>query len=88
MTCNVNIHAARKEDVLRIPIMAFGELEGVPHVKLKQGEEFVPTPVTLGLRSDAFAEVSEGLSEGDEIAADCSDLGGEAQGGRAWRRMR
>lgn len=88
MTCNVNIHAAKRSDVLRIPVLAFGDKDGETHVKIKKGETFEPVPVELGLRSDAWAEVISGISEGDTLAADYSDFDGEAYGGRKWRRMR
>lgn len=56
------------QDALRIPINALFLMEGVGSYvyRILDGERVV-TPVRIGARTDSFAQILEGLEEGDEV---------------------
>jgi HlyD family secretion protein len=102
ISCNVDIEVDRRENVLRIPLLALVEKDGKASVNMKipsAGPEgakkaapaFEPREITVGLRGDAFVEVLDGLAEGDEIAANFSGEKAGSEGlqqGSQRRRMR
>lgn len=69
MHANVTIHGASVDNVLRVPRTALIEDGLQAYVLKKSGKAIVRTPVTVGLVGTDTAEITSGLSEGDQVAA-------------------
>lgn len=69
MHANVTIHAGTATNVLTIPRSAIITDGSAQFVLLKTAKGLVRTPVTIGLVSSTTAEVTSGLSVGDQISA-------------------
>jgi HlyD family secretion protein len=68
MTVSVDLVVARKPQVLALQVGRVNEISGAsPWVWLVQAGHAVRRPVRLGLRGGAWAEVLEGLREGDAV---------------------
>jgi len=68
MTANLDIMTASEEDVIRIPFQALNEENGRKFVKLVDKEGNIKEKdVVVGLRGDAYLEITDGVSEGDEL---------------------
>lgn len=72
MNCKATIELLRKDDVLLVPVEALTEPErgdrgGDVTVRVATPTGFEERSVKLGLRNWRFAEVVEGLEEGDEL---------------------
>src|SRR6185436_5588064 len=69
MTAILTIPVASADDVLSVPLAAVHtDRSGDRFVYVRQGEEFVPRAVTLGIMDYNYAEVQEGLAEGDIVS--------------------
>lgn len=66
-----------REHVLTVPNDAVSGEQGDYYVFLKQGEEAVMTPVTLGMSDGIYREILSGLSEGDKVAVSSVEWAGE-----------
>jgi HlyD family secretion protein len=81
MTVSVDIEVARRLNALIVPAAALHDADSAaPWVLRVEGRHAVRRPVRLGLRSGGFAEVMEGLDEGDLVVAAAS--AGMAAGAR------
>jgi len=68
MTVSVDIEVARRPHALLLSTSTLHETDGTaPWVLRVQDNHAVQTPLRLGLRSGGFAEVIEGLQEGDIV---------------------
>jgi HlyD family secretion protein len=68
MTVSVDIEVARRPKALLVPTGTVHEAESAaPWVLRVEGRYAVKQPVRLGLRSGGFAEVVDGLTEGDRV---------------------
>ncbi|WP_166238617.1 efflux RND transporter periplasmic adaptor subunit [Paenibacillus turpanensis] len=69
MTATAEIMIQQKKDILVLPLEALQFQRGNTTVMLKKadGSEAERTPVKVGLRSKTQVEITEGLSEGDEV---------------------
>jgi HlyD family secretion protein len=68
MTVSVDIAVARRPNAVLIPASAVHDGEGgAVWVLLLEDGRSVRRPVRIGLRSGGYAEVLEGLSEGEEV---------------------
>jgi HlyD family secretion protein len=68
MTVSVDIEVARRPNAVLVPAGAIHDAVGsAPWVLRVEGRRAVRVPVRLGLRSGGFAEVLEGLHEGDRV---------------------
>jgi len=67
MRCQADLHVDRIEDSLYIPIQAVSREGANIFVYVPQGSGFAQKKVTIGQASELYAEVLEGLSEGDEV---------------------
>lgn len=96
MSAKVEILVKDIESALSVPVQAIGYTAGRPAVwRRAGGAGFEPTPVRLGQSSDRFAEVLDGVAEGDVVllspprdaqkAAGAPRAGGPAGGPRAGR---
>ncbi|MCI0366370.1 MAG: efflux RND transporter periplasmic adaptor subunit [Phycisphaerales bacterium] len=68
MTAILTIPVASAENVLSVPLAAVHSDKGDRFVYVKEGDEFVPRPVVIGIADYSNAEVQEGLAEGDIVA--------------------
>lgn len=59
-----------REHVLTVPQDAVSGEQGGYYVTLKQGEETVTAPVTIGRSDGVYQEILSGLSERDEVAVE------------------
>ena len=67
MSAKVEILVQDIESTLSVPVQAIGYAGGKPAVWRRTGGDFIATPVQLGLSSDRFAQVLDGLAEGDVV---------------------
>jgi HlyD family secretion protein len=68
MTVSVDIEVARRSNAQLVPVSAVHEADRAePWVLRVQDGRAVRRPVRLGLRSGGFAEVLDGLREGDQV---------------------
>jgi HlyD family secretion protein len=69
MTANVTIVVGELADVLMIPtwVVRVDDSTGQTFVNQQVGDEIARTDVELGVRHEGFAQVLDGLSEGDEV---------------------
>lgn len=68
LTADVEIFAEKREDVLRVPVRAVIEEDGMRYVRvLVDDATWRRTPVTTGLRGGGFYEVTGGLEGGERI---------------------
>ena len=66
-TVEMDILTAYAEDVLIVPVTALIESPRGWIVTKVDGDQRVPTPVTVGEVSDQYAEIQSGLEEGDVV---------------------
>ncbi|CAI1626303.1 efflux RND transporter periplasmic adaptor subunit [Serratia fonticola] len=78
MTAQVFIITEQAKNALRVPVAAFGEQQGKDRyqVQVMNGKQLESRWVRIGLNDRQFAEVKEGLKEGDRVV-----LAGSASNG-------
>ena len=70
MSASVDLTLETVSDVVRVPVLAVGEKDGKKLVRLRRTDGTTEErEVTLGLRSDKFAEVRTGLAPKDVVLA-------------------
>lgn len=67
MSATASITLESKDNALLVPVDAIESIDGQKYVQVADGAEIVQTPVTVGLINDEYAEVTEGLSAGDQV---------------------
>ncbi|MDO5423488.1 MAG: HlyD family efflux transporter periplasmic adaptor subunit [Eubacteriales bacterium] len=67
MSATAAITLASKDNVLLIPVDAIETIEGQKYVQVMDGDLITQTPVTLGLVNTEYAEVTEGLTSGQQV---------------------
>lgn len=67
MTANLDIETARRENVLRVPLRGIRSLPGRTYVEVLAGGKAEERDVKIGVENSRYAEVLEGLKEGDEV---------------------
>lgn len=69
MTAQVFIITAQAKSVLRVPLSALGEQQPNKRyrVQVVNGKQIATRWVSLGLRNGQYAEVKEGLAQGDQV---------------------
>jgi len=67
MSATATILMEEKEDALLIPVDAIETIDGEKYVQVADGAETQQHRVTLGLVNEEYAEVTEGLSEGEQV---------------------
>lgn len=82
MTATVNILVERKESVLLVPNWALGidPDTGSVTARVRRGPELVSVPIELGLRGEAYSEVTSGLRAGDVVEAPAPTSDGAPRG--------
>ena len=68
MTAILSIPVSSAENVLSIPMSAIFTERNERYVFVKEGESFVRRPVVVGLTDFFYAEVQQGLSEGEVVS--------------------
>ena len=61
------VYEAEADDVLRVPANAVYSPGASPYVYVMENGEKVYTPVTVGIKSASFTEITSGLQEGDVV---------------------
>lgn len=84
MTVDVTIMVHSRSDVLVIPLRAVSEKNGETLVNVLENGQFVAKKVNLGFMNENYAEVLDGLSEGDLVRMPVTPA---ASGGGASKRM-
>lgn len=79
MTAEVEITTASREDALIVPLRAVETDGGRAAVWRMSGDGFERTEVTLGLVTDAEAQITRGLAEGDVVSVTPGPTGKRAQ---------
>jgi len=68
MTANLDIETDRRESSLRIPIRALRQNGGGPYVEVLGERDLVKeVSIAVGLETDDYVEILDGLSEGDTV---------------------
>ena len=67
MTLSVELEVGKRTGALVVPLEAVRDAASEPWVLAVRGRRAVRTPVTLGARGGAVAEVVKGLAEGDVV---------------------
>lgn len=63
-----SIYVAKKQSVINIPTQAIYKKDNLYYVDTISGNDFIPTTIKLGIRSNSKTEIVDGLSSGDVIA--------------------
>ena len=64
---SANIFVSRKQNVLLCPVEALYKENNKWFVDLKEGKDRKPVEVQVGIMNDRFAEIVQGLTEGQEV---------------------
>ncbi len=67
MSCQARIIIETHENVVSVPVQAVLQVQGVPTVYVRSGNEFVPCRVETGLDNNRMIHVKKGLSPGDVV---------------------
>lgn len=67
MTGTIVIQTARKDNVLKVPTGAITTANGEATVRVMKNGEISTVTVTTGIASDTETEITEGLTEGQEV---------------------
>jgi RND family efflux transporter MFP subunit len=70
MSAEVHIELERRDNVLRVPVQALLRREDKIVCFVKSAAEMEERPVKVGLRDLLFAEIIEGLQEGEQVLRD------------------
>lgn len=68
MSSRVEITADTIVDALCVPVDAVYNIDGAPHVFIKENGRSTPRKVKPGKRNDSFVQIHEGLVEGEVVA--------------------
>lgn len=60
----------KSDNVITIPLLAVQNRNGQNTVRVRQGDEFVERPVTLGIHNESQVAVVSGLNAGDQVRID------------------
>ncbi len=81
MGAEAEIYVSKKENVLLCPVEAVYKEEDKWFVDMKDGKDRKPVEVRIGLMNDRFAEILEGISEGQEVVVGMSKQPSDPGGG-------
>lgn len=78
MSADIEIIIAHRPDVLVVPVQAVFRRRGEAFVFVaSEGNTPKLHPVTAGVQDDEYAEITEGLSEGDTVVANVQQVSGK-----------
>lgn len=72
MGAEAQIYVSKKEDVLLCPVEALYKEDDKWYVDIKDGKDRKPVEIQVGVMNDMFAEVLDGLTEGEEVVVGMS----------------
>ena len=78
MTARVDIRVGERQDVLRLPVSALFERDGMVTVNVLRRRQAETRQVELGEQNERFVEVVAGVVEGDRVTVVDSPGGGES----------
>lgn len=81
MGAEAEIYVSKKENVLLCPVEAVYKEEDKWFVDIKDGKNRKPVEVRIGLMNDRFAEILDGVPEGQEVIVGMSKQPSDQQGG-------
>jgi RND family efflux transporter MFP subunit len=81
MTANLSIPIDLAEGVLAIPLGAVFTEKGERFVYVKKGASFERRPIKIGISDYNYAEVTQGLSDGDSVSLQQPEDATEGKGG-------
>ncbi|MDY3918575.1 MAG: efflux RND transporter periplasmic adaptor subunit [Candidatus Limivivens sp.] len=67
MSATATITLETKNDALLVPVEAIETIDGQKYVQVLKDDTITRTAVTLGLVNSEYAEITEGLSDGDQV---------------------
>lgn len=67
MSCDVELMKDSYDSVYYAPVQCVVRVEGVPRVYVKEGNEWVPRVVKVGLDNNRMIHILEGVKEGEEL---------------------
>lgn len=67
MSCRAEIQVAQYPDALYVPVQAVTRVDGQPTVFVRQGGQFGPRQIEVGLDNNRMVHVLKGLEEGDTV---------------------
>ena len=70
LSASADVILEKADNVLAIPRAAVSTRNGQSTVLVREGDQFVERPVTLGMRNETQVAVTSGLKEGDEVRVD------------------
>lgn len=79
LSAAMDLDLGSEKNALVIPYQSVGHAAGNSFVWFKDGANFEKHNVKIGVRNDLNAVVESGLSEGDVIRRDASDISGAAE---------
>jgi macrolide-specific efflux system membrane fusion protein len=82
MTAQVFIITEQAKNALRVPVVALGKQEGKDRyqVQVLKGKQVEPRWIRIGINDRQFAEVKEGLQDGDQVVLTPPASGGITSG--------
>lgn len=81
MGAEAEIYVSKKENVLLCPVEAVYKEEDKWFIDIKDGKNRKPVEVRIGLMNDRFAEILDGVPEGQEVIVGMSKQPSDQQGG-------
>jgi HlyD family secretion protein len=73
MTANLDIETDRRENALRVPLRALRTKPGRTYVEVRAGGKVAERDVKIGIENSQYAEVLEGLSEGEDVVVSSTE---------------
>jgi len=67
MNCQAEIIVEQHADALYVPVQAVLRIGGEPTVYLREGNDFAPVPIKIGLDNNSMVHVLAGLEPGQEV---------------------
>lgn len=68
MNCQAEIIVEQHADVLYVPVQAVVRVGSEPTVYLRDGDDFLPRPIEIGLDNNSMVRVLAGLEPGQEVS--------------------
>jgi len=87
MGAEAQIFVSKKDNVLLCPVEALYKENEKWFVDIKDGKERKPVEIKIGLMNDRYAEILEGLTEGQEVVVGMTKEPTKQTGGRTTRNL-
>ena len=77
ISAKVEIQIDRVQDATYIPLQCVYQIGGENHCRVKVGENIEVRKIEIGVSSDKFVQITDGLTEGERVLLYNPDLPGE-----------